>query len=255
MPCRAPTPLILALSAILLVAAELGFRVGRRIREPEDRMQASAVQGTVLGLVALLLGFTFSMAMDRYEARKELLRDEANAIGTTLLRAQLLPEPMRSRVPGLLRSYVDTRFELTKDSFLPEKLQQVHQRSLALQDRLWAQAVAAAAERDSEMTSLFVDSLNETIDMHGKRMAAIRNRIPMWIMALLLLLSTVGLGLTGYASGPSHRRAFLLNALVALLIATVTILIVDLHRPAQGAIQIDMSSMVDLRDSMTPATP
>jgi hypothetical protein len=244
--------------AALVGVAELGYRLSRRVHpgDAEVSSQVAATQAAVLGLLALLLGFTFSLAMARFEARKELLRDEANAIGTTYLRSELLPEPMRGRVAGLLRNYLSTRFELHEVSFMPDKLLEVHQRSSVLQSLLWADAVSAArAAPESEMVALFVDSLNETIDMHGMRMAAVRNHVPSWIFVLLFLVAIVALGLTGYASGPKHKQAFVLNSLVALLIGAVTLLIFDLHRPARGFIRVELASMEDLRASMKAQAP
>lgn len=242
----------IVLLVLLVVAAELGHYLARREAREGGVVpaQASAMQGAVLGLLALLLGFTFSLAMDRFESRKALLRDEANSIGTTYLRTQLLPEPMRSSLPPLLRRYVDTRLDLFASGYQPERLSEVHARATQLHKQMWAQAVAAGRVADSEMTSLFVDALNQTIDMHGLRMASIRNRIPAALFLLLFAVSLVALGLSGYASGPRLRQARTLNLVMALMITLVTMLVFDLHRPARGLVQADPVALIELRDSL-----
>jgi hypothetical protein len=242
------------LLVIFVGAAETGFRLAlRRTTETSDRDAAeiTTIQAAVLGLLALLLGFTFSMAASRFEARKELVRDEANAIGAAWLRAQLLPEPQQANAARLLRRYVDTRFELQDASRAPDALGGVHARTGEIQNQLWVEAMAAA-ERDprSVMTGLFVQSLNDMIDMHGKQMAAVRNRIPGSIFALLCFVAVVAVGLTGYGSGAARKRNFVLTLVVSLLVTAVITLIVDLHRPTRGFITVDQQNMIDTRDSM-----
>ncbi|HEX6245283.1 MAG TPA: hypothetical protein VFZ61_30380 [Polyangiales bacterium] len=244
--------LALTLLALLIGAAELGYVLARRERRAgeEASTHAGAMHGAMLGLLALLLGFTFSLAMDRLEARKALLRDEANVIGTTYLRIQLLPEPMRARLPPLLRSYMDTRLELCAHGFELERLHELQARSAALHAQMWSQAVAAARVADTEMTSLFVDSLNQMIDMHGLRVASIRSLIPTPLFVLLFAVSIFALGLCGYVAGPDHRRALALNGMTAVLITLVTTLVFDLQRPSRGLVRADPVALVELRDSM-----
>lgn len=244
--------LLAALLVLLVGAAEFGYLLAQRERREggEVPAHAAAMHGALLGLLALLLGFTFSLSMDRLEARKALLRDEANVIGTTYLRVQLLPEPMRSRMAPLLRDYVDTRLELYEHGFDAARLRDILARSSALHTRMWSEAVAAGRAADTEMTSLFVDALNQTIDTHGLRVASIRGRIPALLFVLLFAVSVVALGLCGYVSGPNHRAARALNTLTALLITLVTVLVFDLQRPARGLVRADPSALFELRDSM-----
>jgi hypothetical protein len=244
------------LLVLLLGAAETGYRLARRATAgtQETIPEVAAIQGATLGLLALLLGFSFSMAATRFEARKELIRDEANAIGTVYLRTSLLPEPQRTAVRVLLRQYVETRFELQAVGYIPEQLKAVDANAGRLQGQLWAYAVTAAEQApDSVMIELFVASLNDMIDMHGKQLAAMRNRIPAAIFFLLFFVAIVAVGLTGYGSGPRHARSATLTLLVSLLVAAVIMLVVDLHRPVRGMIVVDMASLRDVRDSMNPA--
>lgn len=247
------------LTILFLGASEIGLHLGRRVSQgrgdDRDLGEMSTIQAAVLGLLALLLGFTFSMAASRFEARKELVRDEANAIGTTYLRTQLLPEPYKGNIVRLLRQYIDTRLELQQIDHTQEGLAGVNARTSRLQDQIWAEAVGAA-DRDprSVMTGLFIQSLNDMIDMHGKQLAALRNRIPFPIFLLLCSVAIAAMAMTGYGCGVARERNFLLTLTMSLVIASVIWLIVDLHRPTHGLITIDLRSLIELRDSMGATT-
>jgi hypothetical protein len=247
------------LMVLFLGASEAGLRLGRRVSlgggQARDLQEMSTIQAAVLGLLALLLGFTFSMAASRFEARKELVRDEVNSIGTTYLRTQLLQEPYRSNTARLLRQYVDTRLELQEVGHVPQALAGVNVRTAHLQDQLWSEAVAAA-DRDprSVPTGLFIQSLNDMIDMHGKQVAALRNRVPFPIFMLLCFVAVAAMAMTGYGCGLDRDRNFPLTLTMALVIASVIWLIVDLHRPSQGLITVDQQSLIELRESVR-ATP
>jgi hypothetical protein len=245
------------LFALMLAASEIGFTLARRFHAAggAPSSEVSAIQGAVLGLLALLLGFSFSVAMSRFEARKELIRDEANVIGTAYLRTELLPEPHRTNVARAMRQYLDTRFELQKLGFAPDALRATHRRSGELQARMWADITTVArAHPESETMALVVSSMNELIDAHGMQMAAVRNRVPSSIFALLFCVAIASLGLTGYASGPFHRQNAALTFVVALLVTAVILLIFDLHRPARGVITVDLSAYEDLRAALTTVT-
>jgi hypothetical protein len=234
-------------------AAALGYRLARHHADSEGdgRAEISATQGTVLGLLALLLGFTFAMAGQRFEERKTLVRDEANGIGTLGLRIQLLPAERRARVTQLLLRYTDTRFSLQREGFDPARLHEHHARAGQLQDQLWAEAMAVAAVApDSETVSLFISALNDVIDLHGMQMAAIRNRIPSAIFVLLFVVALAALGLAGYGSRLPSRQRFALTFLLSFLFSSVMILTVDLHRPARGLVVVSLKSLEDARDSL-----
>ncbi|MGA2396267.1 MAG: hypothetical protein ABSH03_23270, partial [Candidatus Lustribacter sp.] len=197
----------LAAGALALVALEGGYRLGRwRHARAADEKDApvGAMVGAILGLLAFMLGFTFSMAGSRFEARRQVVLEEANAIGTTYLRARLLPEPQRTEVARLLREYVDVRVRAIREGNIAEALA----RSEELHERLWSQATAAAQKAPhSIMTGLFVQSLNEVIDLHAKRvMVGLRSRIPMSIWAALFGLAVFGMAATGYQAGLSATR-------------------------------------------------
>jgi hypothetical protein len=152
------------------------------------------VRSAVLALLGLLLGFSFAVAASRHEARRELLAEEANSIGTTARRAQLLPTPRGDNVVQLLRKYVPLRIEAHREAQFSDQFATTRKRSAELQDLMWAEAVAAAAERPSPITASFISSLNETIDLEGKRIAAKRNHVPGAVWLLLLCVAGSGYG-------------------------------------------------------------
>src|SRR5262249_37334265 len=160
----------------------------RRSPQTDERARSYEVtlQGAILGLLGLLLGFTFAMAVSRFDNRKRLVVDEATALGSAFLRARLLPEPEQSEVTKLLRQYLDARMELTRGNPAASSREELTERAARLQGLLWAQAVRATEQdRQAVATGLFVQSLNDVIDMAGKRDAALANHVPESVLLLL----------------------------------------------------------------------
>jgi len=214
------------------------------------------LQAASLGLLALLLGFTFSMALTRFDIRKQLVLDEANAIGTTYLRAQLLPDPARKEVSDLLHHYVDVRLEFYQAGIDQGKLQKVDEDTEKLHRALWSYAITTGGQDPRAIpTGLFIQSLNEVIDLHSKRMTAMENHVPESVFVLLLVVATLSLGLVGYGAGMGRDRNLLPTVISVLLIASVILLIMDLDRPRRGLIKVSQQSMVRLQDSLKKVTP
>jgi len=236
--------------ALLWLAMEGGYRLGRwrHARWPTEKDQpVGAMVGSILGLLALVLGFTFSLAASRFEARRQAVLDEANAIGTTYLRAKLLPEPQRSHVAQLLREYVDVRLHAVERNRSDEGIA----RSEALHRALWGQATAAATSSSSFMTGLFIRSLNEVIDLHARRiMIGIRSRIPAAVWATLTALTMIGMVAVGYQSGLAATTRSPAMAALALAFAVVLLVIAELDRGQRGLLRVSQQSLIDVRRSM-----
>src|SRR5215471_4231692 len=184
--------IVVAVLLILLVGlSELAWRMGLACsrKKSEADKDSGTVRSAVLALLGLLLGFSFAIAAARHEARRELLAEEANSIGTTARRAHLLPEPHGANVVQLLREYVPLRIEAHREAQFSDQFATTRKRSAELQDRMWAEAVASAAERPSPITASFIASLNETIDLEAKRVAAKRNHVPGAVWLLLLCVA------------------------------------------------------------------
>jgi hypothetical protein len=246
--------IFLASIVVFFAVLELSFRLGRRSlagSPPGVMSELATIQGAMLGLLALLLGFTFSMAITRFEARKQLLLDEANAIGTTFLRAQILPEPARQEVSGLLRRYVDVRIESSQYLVDQKKIHQLAEQTNQLQRQLWSQATAMGEQNPRSVpTGLFISSLNEVIDLYAKRLVALENHVPEIIIILLYFIAITAFGLMGYSSGDGGRRNFFTTVIAAVAIAAVIIVIIDLDRPQRGLIRVSQKHMIELRNSL-----
>jgi hypothetical protein len=237
--------------AVALLALEIGYRLGRwRHTRAADEKDApvGAMVASLLGLLAFMLAFTFGLAASRFDARRQVVLEEANAIGTTNLRARLLSEPERSAITRLLREYVDVRVRAVEEGKIAEGIA----RSEQLHDELWSRATSAAAKSPgSIMTGLFIQSLNELIDLHAKRLlTGPRSRIPITIWITLFTLLLLGLASTGYQAGLAATRRSPAMVLLALAFAAVLLLIVDLDRPHEGLLRVSQQAMLDLQQSM-----
>jgi hypothetical protein len=241
--------LLIGIILVVLLSVEIGYRIGRvrasRVHEMETPV-GEMVTAT-LGLLAFVLAFTFGLAATRFDAKRQLLVDEANAIGTAYLRAEMLPE-RRDEIRALLREYVEIRI----DAINPGKLAQSIRHSEDLQNRLWALAVPIAAKNpNSIIVGLFVQSLNDVIDLHTKRLtAALRNRIPFAIWAALYGISVFSFAAMGYHSGLTGTTRSLVVIAVAFTFSVVIVLIADLDRSQEGVLKVSPQALIDLRQSM-----
>lgn len=248
LPLWAIPPLTVALA---LAAVELGYRFARyrqRRSDGEKEVNVGGMVGATLGLFAFMLAFTFGFASSRYQDRRQLVLSESNAIGTTYLRTAMIPEPMRADAKRLLRDYVDVRLEAVK----PGQFQQGMAKSEELQKQLWSTAVAAVEKERTPMTSLFVQSLNQVIDLHSQRvMAGTRSRVPVVIWIVLYLLAILTMLMMGYQTGLAGTRRSI--AVIALILgfSSVLFLIADLDRPGQGMLSTSQEALLDLRRTMT----
>lgn len=249
--------IFVVLIVLFLLAAEVGFRAGRQRgrRAADKEPQVGTIQGAILGMLALLLGFSFAMAQSRYDARRALVVDEANAIGTAYLRAQLLPKPEAQEVAAALRRYVDVRLKRLGERVDEPALREALKESEQLHEYLWTRAVRATQQDPRPVTNLFITALNDVIDLHAKRLAAFRNHVPESVFLLLYFVAAVAMGVTGYVAGLGGHRNFWPSTTTAVLIAVVIVVVMDLDRPRRGLIQVSQQSMIDLRDSLNRDAP
>ena len=239
---------LLATLALVLLALQSGVRLGRWRRERgKAKLEVSAAMaGATMGLLAFMLAFTFNAAAGRYEARKSLVIEEANAIETTWLRAGFLPEPSRTAMRGLLRNYVTVRVNVpTGQVSLADGLRE----SGALQDSMWALAVENGQRQPGSVAlGLFVQSLNEVIDLHLKRVTVgIRARVPGTIWVTLYVLMAIGMFMIGAQIGQSETRQAGTEMALAVSFSLVLFMIADLDRPQQGLIRISQQAMIELK--------
>lgn len=236
----------------LIVAREIGHALGERRRRASDRqIDDGFTVASVLGLLALLIAFTFSLTMQRYDNRRELVIAEANALCTTWLRTQLLDEGDRTRLQGLLRRYVDLRIEFGRAD-TPEAELAAYRRTEAMQQEIWAAlAQAVTPHRTTPLALMLVTTTNESIDLAASRMAAREAHTPVRILRILLVYALISAATIGYQKG-GYRTATTVFFLLLTLAAT---LIADLDRPASGGIRVSQQPMIDLQRSIAAPTP
>ena len=250
--------LALLIFAVVMGTTLVGVFVGRRLRHLSDNLKEpfAVLQGAMLGIVALVLAFGLSLAVSRYENRRAAVVDDANAIGTTYLRAQTLEEPMRRVSLAHLKTYTDTSIRLTDTVPGSDEQQEAIDEGQLLQRSLWAAAGEALAMAPVESAPrLYVETLNEMIDMRTVRVAGLSNRVPDAVLALEVLGAAVALGLLGAYLSMLGRG--IVSVLVASALVSFLLLVTfDLDRPHRGLIQVPDTALVNQRESMElpPAT-
>jgi len=244
----------IATLVLVSLSVEGGYRWARykKRSEVEEEAPVGAMVGATLGLLAFLLAFTFGMAAGVFHERKLALLDEASAIGTAYLRTGLISEPHRTEVREILREYVDERLQWAG----VEKVK-VGRSSNALLNQLWAQAAVVGEKNPgSEVVALFIDSVNQVIDLRAKRvMLRQRSRIPGIFWAVLYVIAILALASMGYHGGVAGTNRSPVTLAVAIAFSAVIVLIADLNRPGEGLIDVSQQAMIDLRDSMTESKP
>jgi hypothetical protein len=248
-----PVGAIFVLFAVVSMACyEGGFRLGRwwQEREPgEQEGPTGVLVGSILALLAFLLAVTMGMASDRFDTRRAIVLDEANAIRTTYLRAGYLPEPAASDIRELLREYVPLRIRLTGSPDFGGDIQ----RSAAILNKAWAISEGVARTTDQgDLVSTFIESLNETINLHESRVTARNARVPETIVLLLFVGSALSLGMVGFSAGLTKRRSLLTAAVLIIALGAVFTIIVDLDRPREGLIQVSQQPLIDVQQRIGP---
>ena len=244
---------------VVMVAIEAGYRLGHaehRRSEDEKESPVSAIAGTILGLAAFMLAFTFGIVSERYDAKRALVREDAIAIRTAWQRSDFLPERDRAEAAALLRQYVDTRVKFAEERNVdPERVKNVLSETQRLQDRLWNMAVAnARKDMNSDVAALYIDSLNEMSGIHAARVAVgIQARVPSEIWLVLYCITILGMMGVGYQTGIAGSKRSMARPILALSFALVFALIASLDRPDSGVMKVTQQPLIDLRDSMVAA--
>jgi hypothetical protein len=246
-----PISIIFVFITIFMLAfSELGFQFGARARKTRDKDATASLGpmvGGLMGMLAFVLAITFSMAASQHDLRKQNVIDEANAIGTAYLRADLLNEPVTSEVKQLLREYVDIRLQAVNGG----DLNAILARSVEIHGQLWSMVSAAARTAPNINTSLNIQSINEVIDMHEKRVnAGLHNRIPTSVWLALLAISALSMMTLGTQVGLTGKRRLFAVIPMLMAFAVLVTLVADLNRPTKGLITVGQYAMLNLQNSM-----
>ncbi len=235
---------------LILFSFEVGYQISRQARKRYNKDMPSTLGPMVAGLLSMLafiLAFTFSIAATQYENRKQMVLDEANAIGTAYLRADLVDAHHKTEIKSLLRDYVNARLRAIDSN----KFETEMDISTELHILLWAEASSAAELAPNTNTSLLVQSINDVIDMHQNRLtAAVRNRITGSIWLTLLTISALTMVTVGFQAGYSLSRRLIAVIPLALAFAALTAVIADLDHPQKGLIKVGQQAMISLQSSM-----
>lgn len=238
------------LLVLLLACHEVGFRLGCRVKGFDDdyKRRVDMIRTAILALVTFLVGFSFAAAGSRYIDRQDMIVKETNAIGTSWLRAQLLPEPQRSRLQAELRQYALDRLELLK-AFDPGTAQPLLGRAGETQKRIW-QAGIEGVGTDREFANFMLPPLNDVIDIHAEHLSAARRHIPRAILVVIVVTAAIGMGMIGYDNGLVRKRYFLLSGAFAVVSAAALWMTIDLDRPRHGFVRASELPYTELLDSM-----
>jgi hypothetical protein len=238
-----------ALVAIFFfVFGEIGFEYGRRrAHRTGDDQPLGVTLAAAYGVVALLLGFSFQLAINRYDTRRDTLVNEANAIGTTILRTRLFDDATSAALRLKLRDYVDARIAFSAAGADVAARKAPAERSARLQNQLWDMTMTAV-RRDphSTLSPLFVQTLNDMIDSSARQEAILNAVIPAPILVVLLIVVLAAATLLGIDFGRKGTRAPVVTALFAVMIVLVIFIIVDLDLPQHGLIRVDLSPLRSL---------
>ncbi|CAE6800357.1 bestrophin-like domain [Paraburkholderia haematera] len=237
---------------VLWLSARLGASVLRKFRkiDEEVRDDFSVIQAATLTLLALIIGFTFSMAVGRYDQRKNYEEEEANAIGTEYVRADLLPAADAATVRGLLKKYLDERvlFYTTRDA---EELARVNAETSRLQNAMWSTVKNAVAAQPTPVAALAVAGMNDVLNSQGYTQAAWWNRIPVAAWTLMTLIAVCANVLVGYGARGLKAGAGLL-LIVPLIVSLSFMLVADIDSPRGGVIRVKPLNLHALADSIRP---
>jgi hypothetical protein len=229
-----------ALLALLLISYEGGFRFGlRTVTEsgPRAGEQIGAIQGALLGLLGLLLAFSFAAAGARFLERQDLIVQEANAIGTAYLRADLLDEPQRSDLRETLKRYTRHRIDMVsrlRAGVTSDALAEVE----GFHTAMWRAASLGVLDKPA-FAVVLLNPVNEVIDLHSVRIATARKRLPPLVLGLLIASSMLSVGVIGYGCGLSGGRRYALALPLIVIIWAALWVTVDLDRPRAGLMQLN----------------
>ena len=247
-----------AMLAALLGASEIGYRLGSaRVDTPDSlRTLMSGTGAATLGLLGLLLGFALSMAIARWDLRRDVIVEEANAIGTLFLRAGLVEQPLRAELQGALLAYTDARIALGGSRSDPDTLRAARLESQALHGRIWSVVERANQPPTMNATlSALIGAANQLIDLHELRLASIENRLPPALFLLLLAVASLAVSFLAWSFGAALHRGRTPMLLLALLIGAVLLLIMDVNRPQRGRIEVGVAPLERVGRSLSAPSP
>ena len=251
--------IFLGMVVFIMLAIELGYRYGRSVHkrsEDEKESPVTAIAGSILGLVAFMLAVTFGLVANRFDERKSLVREEANAIRTAWARSDFLPEPERAQARQMFYEYVDrvlVAIQSIQSGKMPlSQMEQVVAESKATRQKLWDMAVTnARKDMNSDVAALYIESLNDMASVQSNRvMIGLRHRVPPPIWIVLHTLTFCGMAAVGYQTGIAGSRRSSSRPFLAISFSVVVTLIAALDRPDSPFLKVSQLPLIDLLEQM-----
>jgi hypothetical protein len=241
---------------VALLGFELGYQFGlfrQKKYQSEPDKTLDAMVGATLGFLAFLMAFVMSMAVDRYDNRRQLVGEEAQAIRSAYLQAGYLVQPYPQEIRSLLKEYVDLRIA-TPDAL--NNVEAIMVRSEEIHAKLWSLTEAVVKETPGrDEVSLFIASVNETINLHNRRVAALRARLPETVVLVLYLVAALSMTMVGFQKSYNGKRNFFSALSVILIFTVVMMLIIDLDRPQEGLLRVSQQALIDLQRQIQNLKP
>jgi len=251
-----PWLLFLAVGILLFTSSTVGYGLALATRVNEithHHEQITGLRDGLFVLLSLLLGFTIAMVLPRFDQKEQFVVDEAIAIRTTMLRAEILPEPQRSKTLELLREYVLVRRDFGSLRLAnPSALNRTTQQTDSLQGQLWQQVAAVTKGNQTAVISAYIQSLNDMISIAERRLAGFERRVPKTVWVILIIVGAV----QSFATGYHLKQKFWFSLVITpVVVAVVMGLIADLDTPHKGFIQVEQNSMERLVSDLSGTKP
>jgi hypothetical protein len=244
----------LGIFALMVIASEVGFRIGRRSGNqvaPDAKSQHLTVEAGLLGVLGLMLGFTMAMALNRFELRKQIVLQEAQAIGSAHLFTRLLPTEESKEIGDLLRAYTSVRIRPENRHDVYEQIAAARRESARLQGALWARAAAYGLKDPSPVRAgMLLQSLKEVIQLDAARWMAFQDHVPAAVIYVIALVGLLAVMVVGYTFGLTGVRQPFSIYMLSLAITMVLWIIIDLDRPRDGHIRVNQQPLLDLQEQL-----
>ncbi len=233
---------------LLILATGIGYKVGKRQGKRASSAEklektAGTIAGAMLALFGFILAISLSMADSHFEARRKLVLDEANAIGTGRLRALTIGGEHGTEIVRLLNDYARVRMDFFAAGEDSVRLKSVYQKTSDLQQRIWNHASAIGRNAPTPISAILLSSLNEMFDLASTRRWAFEVRVPSYVINLLLLFGLLAMGMMGYYFGICGVHHPILSALLFVAFTIAILLVIDLNKPRGGYIQPEQSPL------------
>jgi hypothetical protein len=228
----------------LYTALELGYRIGysrRKLWKDADTGGGRIVLNSTFALLSLMLAFTYGAGLNRLDSSKKAVLQEANAIRTAYLRADMIAEPERTELKQALRDYANTRLVKEDELSSAEKLETILRETTQAQSKLWiiAQRVVEKSQHDSNVTSLLINSVNHVINIHTNRVAAFVDKLPTAVLLMLLFVASASISIAGFNAGISGKMSRWRMTTFIFILMGVMLIIHDFDHPSGGFIHIN----------------